>query len=225
MWHKLIISVLFFFTALHCNGQSVAISLDKEHVAYAGVDNPLTIEAEKVNCKDLIVTTDNGKLRWDSTSDHYTYVPSTPGKAIITVSMRSSQGIKELRQITCTIKALPKPEMTVAGRTKGDISRSLLCVQMGPSATRQSIDFSPRAYIYRCKVTVTVDSMIIYEKDLYAPSKNDDVRFDDETIKVFRAIKANEVVSITDARCTMKGVEYTKMNDVQLDIIDPEKDR
>ena len=158
MWHKLIISVLFFFTALHCNGQSVAISLDKEHVAYAGVDNPLTIDAEKVNCKDLIVTTDNGKLRWDSTSDHYIYTPSTPGKAIITVSMRSPQQVKELKQVNYRIKALPAPTMTLAGKTSGSMPRSLLSIQMGPSVSRDCMLPEPRANIYRCKVNIFVCS-------------------------------------------------------------------
>ena len=111
----------------------------------------------------------------------------------------------------------PAPTVRLNGRTSGEIPRSLLCYQVGPSANVREFDFYGNYVIYKCKIIIVKDSEIIFEKTINDTTA---VKFDEETKKILCSLKAGSVVWLTDIACKDEVSNYPNLNDIKLTVTD-----
>ncbi len=218
MTRCLVIFFLFLSACPVSYAQHTALSFNKMNVVYTGVENPITIVVEHTKGKELVVTTDNGEIARDlsdENSSHYTLHVYKPGKAIITVSVKTPGGRRKLKEFTYRVHSIPPPVVRLSGKTGGSISRAMLCAQIAPNAPIDGFGYDAKALIYRCKITVTRDNEITYEKTL---ADAHGVRFDENTKKVFCTLTKGAEVWITDVAAKGPGSDYTELNDLKFTI-------
>src|SRR5690606_13825332 len=118
--------------------QGVAVAADKMNVLYVGLENPITIAAEKYSCKDLVVEISQGTITKNKdNSCRYTANFKTPGKTIITV--KNNKG-KILSEVEFRIKRVPDPVAMVGGMNGGVIAKNKFKVQGGVIAELLNFD-------------------------------------------------------------------------------------
>jgi hypothetical protein len=59
---RICLVILLCFLGSISNAQVVAFAADKMNVLYVGLENPLTIVVENMDCKDVKIFTTNGKI-------------------------------------------------------------------------------------------------------------------------------------------------------------------
>ena len=180
------------------------------NVVYVGIPNPLTIVVEKTDGKNVLVTTDNGKIA-SYDNGHYIYEPNKPGKAVISVNVKVKNAMKKLQEFEYRVKSLPIPTARLAGKNGGYITRALLCAQIAPSAYLDGFDFDAKFVITKFKVIITRDKQVIYETTL---ADEHGTRFDEKTKKVFCSLNKDDAVWITDIECKDPGNKVRNIDDL-----------
>lgn len=92
-------------------GQIFSISHDKSYILYAGIGNPITIAAENLSSKSVIVKTDNGSI--EGSNGHYTFYSKLAGVTNIILYKKVNGKIKEIGRNTFKIKTIPYPTFKI----------------------------------------------------------------------------------------------------------------
>ncbi len=196
------IFLLFCFSKGHA--QRAAMSLDKVNVVYTGRDNPLTVVAEHYDSKDLVITTDNGRIT--GSNGHYEYTPEKTGRAVITVSAKIKTGISKLKELSYRVYKPFPPGIHFANRSGGSIRHAALCDQVTLTGYVEGFDWDPHIVIYKCKVIVVKNSETIFEKTFL---DKHGVSFDEQTKKIFCALSTGAKILISEIELEFNGNTYT----------------
>src|SRR5687768_6948134 len=108
---KILISLILTLTANVTFSQKVTVSPDMNNIVLLGVDNPLTIVAEKYPCKGLVIKSDNGEIT--GSSCEYLFRPNKIGKADIIIYVRKSGRLIEIGRNSFRVKNFPNPTAKV----------------------------------------------------------------------------------------------------------------
>ena len=206
-------TLMLIFIHSYAKAQHTAVSFDKMNVVYLNSSNPLSIVAEKTNSKDLIITTDNGKISGEV--PYYYFEPERAGKAIITVSVKTKDGVKKVKELNYRVKCPSAPQVLVGGLPGGEISAALLCAQIKPTVNTEGYEPQYNGEIVSCKITVAQDEEIIYEKELNDPHG---VKFDEGTRTVWSFLKRGATISLTDFICEGPGCKCGRLKDLKFTI-------
>jgi hypothetical protein len=149
--------VLFYsLISVMLYGQGFAVSADKMNVAYVGIDNPLTIVVEGYDCKQLVVSVDNGIL--EKTHDcEYNYKPETSGKHDIIVKVKTVKGLRDLGIVVYRVKAIPDPIVSL-GRTGHFAQLNML----GPEVRLNDFDFEAKFIVKDFTFEVKRENEVIH---------------------------------------------------------------
>jgi len=114
----------------HFNGEyfvaqpSVTVSPTNMNVLYAGVDNPLSVSITGVPMEILSPSISVGSIKQDPKSSGWICtVPAGTKEAIVSVSIKSKEGLKLIGTQPFRIKKIPDPTPTISGRKEGFVSR------------------------------------------------------------------------------------------------------
>jgi gliding motility-associated protein GldM len=112
---------------------SLVVSPTQMLVFYTAIDNPVEVSVPGYPASAISVSINNGRIRGRGTN--YTVVPTRPGKARVSVSVRDggrtrSMGYKDFR-----VAKLPDPYPTLAGVQGGTLSLNQILGEIGLKAT------------------------------------------------------------------------------------------
>lgn len=93
----------------------VALTNDAQNIFYAGVSNPVTIAAENISSKLLIVKTDNGII--SGGNGKYTYYSKMPGRATVFVYRKEGNHVRLLDSLSFRVKTIPLPIFKIGPAT------------------------------------------------------------------------------------------------------------
>lgn len=184
--------VLFYsLISVTLYGQGFAVSADRMNVAYVGLDNPLTIVAEGYSCSQVVVSCNNGELKKMSDCKYF-FLPEKEGTSDIFVKVKTSTGLKQIGIKKYRVKTIPRPRVTIAGKTGGKIAIEIFKVQKGPLMAFENFDFEYSAIITKFKIEIVRNSQVLYSGENKGPFFNDSI------LNQIQNLKAGDKVFITN---------------------------
>ena len=99
---KYFLLLLTISFVLRVHGQGIAVAADKMNELYISIDNPITIAAENISNKSLIVKTTNGKLTGEK--GQYIFRSETVGPAEISVYKKLNSKLIKLGSAVFRVK-------------------------------------------------------------------------------------------------------------------------
>mgnify|MGYP000439295140 FL=1 len=147
----------FCICLLNIFSQEISVNPTKMNVVYIGVDNPITIMANGIDCEELTVKIKSGELVHVSDCDYIFKPGLKQGALFFYVFHKGNQiGKYEYR-----VKRIPDPVITLGGKLgPGHINKGTLAAQTGIIPILKNFDFQAR-------FVVKEYTMIICAKDFY----------------------------------------------------------
>jgi len=109
-----------FFVAI----PSMTISPTYMNVLYVGVDNPMSISVTGIPKENLIPSISIGEIKQSrATGEWVAVIPNGAKEAIVSVSVKTSNGIKQMGSFKFRIKKLPDPTPTIANKKGGFLTK------------------------------------------------------------------------------------------------------
>lgn len=112
-----------------------AVAPVKMNVLYIGVENPVDIAVSGYNPEDISVSINNGLIK--NVNGTYMVYPKTPGFATISVFAKNVK----VKEAEFRVKLFPDPIAKVAGRMRGNISKTDLLKAECVTADLENVDF------------------------------------------------------------------------------------
>ena len=196
----------------------VAVQADKMNVLYIGIPNPITVAVSDLKYKELSVSIDYGKITPDTKKGkgHYIVDVFEPGSANITVSATTAKGIKSIAKQIYRVKRLPV-KTTVCGRESGRITAKMLLNTDGPKVAIDGANMEGFLSIDSFTVRVERDDEELYRRHHVSTNK-----FDEDTRKFFKKLKAGDKLFIEHIICKDINGESRLVWPMQFNIITEE---
>jgi hypothetical protein len=184
------IKATVFLILFHCcvsNAQIVSISADQNNILYAGLYNPITIAAESISAKAIVVKTDNGTITGND--GKYMFRSDKIGRADIIIYKTTAGQLKEIGRGSFRIKPIPAPVAYVGPSSGGYIKGEILKHQEYIRADYECCGFDARAPIDSFTICI-----IRGDTCLYKEIKNIGSKFNDEIINALDSIKKDDTI-------------------------------
>lgn len=170
--------------------QKAVLSNEKMNVLYIAIMNPIQVAVEQHACRDIELSTTNGKLKKTGEPCSYEMYPEKVGLTAIYV--RSKKLNRYIDTFYYRTKDLPQPVIRLAGQHCGVIRRKILAVQLGLVAMLEGFDFDARYVIKSFAMSVVRNGQIIFE------GRNEGAAFTGAVTGFLDKILANDTVIFSD---------------------------
>lgn len=190
---RLIITCVLLLNSLFSYSQKCVVANAKENVVYIGIPNPLDIAVEGYKCKDITVTTDNGRVETTDNDCSYSLYATNPGVTYIILIERKSK--KQLGKLPFRVKHIPDPVAIVAGKQGGAITKSIMKVQIGITAVLLGFDFDARFMVTGFTVSIIRKSKSLYTEEC------SNARFTDSTKNTFNTLEGGDKIVFSNITC------------------------
>lgn len=187
---KLIVTVFLSCHGMVAIGQQCIISAKKENIVYIGLPNPIDIAVEGRLCKDFTVVADNGIFEKGETSCSYFLSPAKAGK--VEISVKEKKQGKVIGKAVFRVREIPPPTVKLAGKSGGNITKSVLKVQVALSVMLEGFDFDARFVITKYRVSIFRGEKLI-TTGLYT-----DPRFPPALTDVFGMVQKDDKLVFSD---------------------------
>ena len=215
-----IILLILIMSVKQASSQVVAIQNDRQNILYQYLPNPLTIAAEGYKSKDLIVTTDNGKL--EGAEGKFLITPTRIGKAHIVIKKKTARGMLELLgDMEFRVKSLPVAA-SLAGLSYGPFPKSTLCYQVALSASVYGVDICGNFKLISYNVMVKRNGVEIFTRLL---SDTNGTRIDSVTHAFFETLQDGDKLIFGDITMLDISGEPRKLDPLEFIITEAEKFR
>jgi GldM C-terminal domain len=105
------------------------------------VENPISVSVTGAAKEDLLPNISVGTLKKDpSTGEWVAIIPNGVKEAVVTVSVKTSNGIKEMGSFKFRVKKLPDPTPSIAGRKGGFVTKEAI-IGAGGLIAKMPVDF------------------------------------------------------------------------------------
>src|SRR5262245_51722706 len=131
---KAILLGMILQSSLFISAQEAIIAKGRQqNTFYAGIDNPIEVFVEGVNCSSIFVTTNNGKIERDGC--HYNYQAGHLGSCNVTIYKKQNGKLMKLKTYEWYVIPVPKPVAHVGAFSNGsNVSKGALAAQPGVAA-------------------------------------------------------------------------------------------
>ncbi|HPH16390.1 MAG TPA: GldM family protein, partial [Bacteroidales bacterium] len=119
------ISILFVIISFSSFGQKFTISSTRQNILYKGLENPIEIIVEDLKCKNIGVSTTNGKIEKYAECS-YIFKADTIGEANISVYRKNKNDSILLGTYYFKVKNIPNPTPRLIDKRSGEVENSLL---------------------------------------------------------------------------------------------------
>ena len=175
-----------------------AISPVKMNVLYLGIDNPLSISVSGVPDEKVSVEISQGTLNKVS-GNEYIAKPTTPGNARIEVSYeidgQKMAGIMEFR-----VKMLPVPTAKLAGKSGGNIEKTVLLAQKGVIADLDD-------FLFDLRYDVTQFTVVSISQGVEKRLISETAIFTAEQKELLTSLNKGQRVFLTDIKARGRGFD------------------
>lgn len=194
--------------------QKCVVANPKENIVYLGIPNPLDFAVEGQFCKNLVISTDNGKIEPTDEACSYILILKNAGKVEITISDKKSKNHKVLGKAVFRAKYIPDPIAIVAGKSGGEIRKSVLKVQVGISTVLNGFDFDIRFKIENYTVSFFRDNKPTFTKNCNGAI------FPQEVIAAFDTLQTNDRVIFSRINCKSPDGKSRTLLPIEFVIVD-----
>jgi GldM C-terminal domain len=197
MSKKLMVTIFLFGLIPAIAYAQVAVQADKMNIFYIGIPNPITIAVSDAKFREISVSIDYGKVTPDPKKGkgHYIVEVFEPGTTNITVSAKTAKGIKPIAKQIYRIKRLPV-KTTLCSRESGRITVKMLLSTDGPKVAIDGANMEGFLHIDSFTVRVERD-----DEELYRMHHVHTDKFDEETRRFFKKLKAGDKLFIEHIIC------------------------
>lgn len=193
--------------------QDAAVDIDKMHVAYVTVDNPITISLENVPCNKLSLAVDIGTLQKGLGDCQYTFTTDKPGRAVFTISKKEGAKYIEAGKVTYLVKPLPRPTAMIAGKHGGTIAVAIFKAQEGMIARLNGFDFDTSFKIASFQMEVVRDGKVLLS------TKNNGNVFEPVARTILTHVAPGDMVAFSNIMCFMPDKRQIELESFSIDII------
>lgn len=175
--------------------QRFLVSNEAQNILYGGVPNPIAVVVDGVDCKQLIVRTDNGTISTEGSNSHsckYIVLPEAPGTAKITVYKKYQARLKKIGEMLFRVKWLPTPEPMVGNIDKDTINRQTLIIMGGLRATQVNSNICADFEVLSYKVTLLRNDTSI------AVINNTGARYNPELLEYLRTLHDKDEIVFSE---------------------------
>ena len=186
-----LISLCTQFLFTQSISQNISIANERMNIFYIGVDNPISIAAEGIALKNLIIKSTNGEVTKDF-SGIYLFRPKSVGPSEIILYSKVNGKLKEFGRSHFRSKHLPLPTFRI-GSNKNVMSKSEMAAQEYVRADLENFDFD-------IKFTVDSFKVCIFSSDTckYSITRNFGNKLNEEIKFQFKQLKDSDVVVFKD---------------------------
>lgn len=199
---------IFLLTSIHLFSQKIAIENQKLNVAYPFITNYLTVVAENVPCKELIITTDNGIIK--GSNCEYEFIPNKIGIAKIYIKRKVKADTLVIGERLYRVKQFPKQFASIGKHKSGKISAGELKAQEGLVIIVESFEIDAKLPIKRFIMKIVRNNAVI------CTMANEGGRFSEAVSNELSKIKKGDKVYFEDIYAMMPGMKHEE----KLNIID-----
>ena len=178
------------------NGQKFAIGADKNNILYIGIDNPLTIAAENLSSKSIIVRASNGSI--DGENGRFSFRGDKVGPTVITLYKLLNKKLIKIGSNYFRVKRIPPPIFKI-GPGEDTISKAVLQAQLYVRADLEG----DLGFDLRCPVDSFTVCIFSIDPCGYVEKYNVGNKISEEIINKFKTLKQNDIVIFKDILCIM----------------------
>ena len=182
-------------STLQLFAQRFLVSNENENLLYARVQNPVAVVVDGVDCKYLIVKTDNGTISAESANKYsckYIVLPEIPGTAKITVYKKYQGELKKVGEMFFRVRQLPAPEPMVGNIDKDTINKKMLIAMGGVRALQVNSSICADFEVLSYKVT------LIRNDTTFAVINNTGARYNPALLGHLNKVKNNDQIIFSD---------------------------
>ncbi len=190
---RLITTCVLLLSSLFSYSQKCVVANTKENIFYLGVPNPIDVAIEGYKCKDVVVTTDNGKV--DPTDEPCSYQITLDKAGIAYVIVSEKKSNRPLGKIPFRVKHIPDPVAMVASKQGGAIGKNIMKVQLGITAVLLGFDFDARFVVTGFTIIITRKSKSLYTEECT------NARFTDNAKSEFNNLQDGDKIVFSNITC------------------------
>ena len=141
---------------------NVVVSADQMNVFYAGIPNQVSVAASVASPNDIIVSATGAGASISGGAGRYIFNFTGTGECFVTVSAKTNKGVKaQGPPIKFRVKALPKPELNIAGKLgPSELTKAALSSIGGIGAGAFNFDFAVNYMVLTYEVSTMINGAL-----------------------------------------------------------------
>ncbi len=161
-------------------------------------------------CKDIILSTDNGNIERSDDICSYFISPGKVGGANIIITSKTTK--KKIGSAFFRVKNIPPPVARVAGKSGGEIGKSLLKAQIAILAVLSDFPMDSRFAIESYTIIILRAGKIVSAKHY------NESRFSRDVKNAFNELEPNDKVIFSDISCKSASGAVTELQPIEFKI-------
>jgi len=179
--------IIILLVTVVSKSQDISIANEKMNIFYKGIENPISVAADGVSNKSLIIKANNGTV--SKQYGYYSFRSDSIGKAEIIIYKKVQGKLKEIGRRAFRVKAIPDPIPKVGPSTGGRIATAVLKAQQYIRADIGNFDID-----YKIQIDSFIICIIRSDSCYYKELKNVGNKFNENTIEALSEIKGGDTV-------------------------------
>ncbi|MBN1182059.1 MAG: hypothetical protein JXB49_07215 [Bacteroidales bacterium] len=206
---KFIFCTIFCISTFVLYSQEYIIAPSAQNIVYCGIQNPLSVMVENTDCRDLIVTTNNGILKGERCN--YYLQPAHVGEARVTIVKIMDNDTILIGSSMLKVILTPDPTAKVAGKSGGDIIRNALVAQNWITAELDDFDFENRFKVKSYSVVINKGEEVTFTGNYQENAITNELKEAFRNTRILDKVKfENIVVEGNDGKeREIKDIEFT----------------
>jgi hypothetical protein len=186
---KRLVLILLFLPLLSFSQKFSVSFFRPSSIAYIGIDNPITCTVERINCKNIIIKTDNGSIT-KSSCNSYLYHPERQADTKLDIYKLVGNKKKKIGEYFLRVRNFPDPVVYVGGHPNNQkIKKAILKAQEGVVAT------NPPGFGFELKYTVLRFNVSVFRHDKTVSNTHcNGNAFTKEVYEQFSVLKEGDMV-------------------------------
>lgn len=184
--------VFILTSTLQLFAQRFLVRNETQNILYKGIENPLSVIVDGINCKNVLLKTNNGviaKSNDDVTPCKYVITPDSAGAATISIYKNSNTGFMKIGETNFRVRKFPECRVMLGTLNQEDLISKKLLIALGglrAMTVNGSIcaDFSVEEY----------DATLIIGDSIITRIKNKGARYTSELVGYFDNLHNNDQV-------------------------------
>jgi len=205
---KFTVSFLLLTAPLQVYCQACVVSVS--NIIYLGWDNRLDAAVDGYKCKDIMLTTDNGKIEKGDDDCEYFICPDNLGLTNITIIAKKTK--KKLGSSILRVDSIPLPIVKLNRQAGGKIRRVSLKVQIALETHMPNFDGEFRYVIDSYSVLIARENKTLFMKHCTS------ARFPPDLIDAFSATKEGDKVVFFDISCRNTGNNIKHLQPIEFEV-------
>lgn len=215
--YKLLCSFFIVLCSTHTYAQRFVVTNNSQKALYVGVENPLSVIVDGLDCDRIIMKTNNGtvgKLERKGTACVCTIKPAEKSTAIIQLFKKENKTIKKIGESHFWVEAIPLPKAMVGNIATDTVSKKIFIAMGGIRAIIMNSLFCSEAFVFS---VVSYNAIMMRNDSVLTVIHNTGARYNTELVADLRLLQKGDQVIFSNVSVqyydksvvVLKPVSYT----------------